>query len=192
MTRHFRFEGHRFDGIAVDIEWRSDVRDHAERNRRLVELSRRLRDEASGYALGAIVYPRAPRGHQAALLPNFPWGELAGSFDVWLPMAYWTEVSTAPGYREGYRYAQEGVRGLRDRLGDPSALLHLIGGVADMAAVGDVAGRPGDERHGVVGVRLSHHLPFRMGGTTRVEALVAGAMRARSTRAGDSVAASCS
>ena len=56
LLRDFRFRGQQFDGIAVDIEWRRDAPDHAERNRRLVELSRRLRQEAGGHALGAIVY----------------------------------------------------------------------------------------------------------------------------------------
>ena len=35
----FEADGHRFDGIAVDIEWTQGVPDPAERSRRLVQLS---------------------------------------------------------------------------------------------------------------------------------------------------------
>src|SRR2546421_318929 len=38
--------GHRFDGVAVDIEATDDVTDVPERNRRLVDLSTRLRQTA--------------------------------------------------------------------------------------------------------------------------------------------------
>ncbi len=41
--------GHRFDGVAVDIEYIEAVTDVAERSRRLVELSDRL-DDARGPA----------------------------------------------------------------------------------------------------------------------------------------------
>ncbi|MDP9389463.1 MAG: hypothetical protein M3Q48_16495 [Actinomycetota bacterium] len=141
LIRQFRFEGHRFDGVAVDIEFRSHVRDHAERNRRLVELSRRLRSEAGSEALGAIVYPPVLlEAIKPGYWPDFPWAQLAESFDVWLPMAYWTEIPTASGHREGYRYGEDAVRGVRARLGDPDALVHLVGGVADVSTIGDLAG----------------------------------------------------
>ncbi|HEX2042521.1 MAG TPA: hypothetical protein VHF24_07780 [Acidimicrobiales bacterium] len=140
LLRDFRSGGHHFDGIAVDIEWRRDAPDHAERNRRLVELSRRLRQEAPGHPLGAIVYPPVLlEDIKPDFWPGFPWRELAASFDVWLPMAYWTEVSAASGYRDGYRYAEEAARRLRANLQDSSALVHLIGGVADVGTVDDVA-----------------------------------------------------
>jgi hypothetical protein len=140
LLRDFRFRGQEFDGIAVDIEWRRDVPDHDERNRRLVELSRRFRREAGGHALGAIVYPPVLlEDINGGFWPGFPWRELAASYDVWLPMAYWSEVSTASGYRDGYRYAEQAVRRLRANLHDPSAPVHVIGGVADVATVAEVA-----------------------------------------------------
>jgi hypothetical protein len=137
----FEFAGHRFDGLGVDIEWRRDVPDHAERNRRLVDLSRRLRQEVGQAALAAIVFPPvlleviSPR-----YWPAFPWGELAGLYDVWMPMAYWTEVPAGSGYRHGYRYTTETVQGLRARLGRPSVPVHPIGGVADAATLEDYQG----------------------------------------------------
>lgn len=132
MIRDFEFRGHRFDGVALDIEWRSDVPDHAERNARLVELSRRLRDRMGDEALGAIVPP-------PVLLevvnpdnwPDFPWPELAGLYDVWMPMSYWTLRTSSSGYRDGYTYTDENIRRMRANLGDPAALVHPIGGIAD-------------------------------------------------------------
>ena len=61
-------------------------------------------------------------------------------YDVWLPMAYWTELPESSAYRHAYRYAEEGTRRLRDVLNAPAALVHLIGGVADTATVADAAG----------------------------------------------------
>jgi hypothetical protein len=134
MIREFEHDGHRFDGVAVDIEWRRDVPDDDERNARLVELSQRLREQVGTEAVGAIVPP-------PVLLevvnqrnwPDFPWPELAGLYDVWLPMSYWTLRTSASGYRDGYRYTDENVRRLRANLGDPDALVHPIGGIADEA-----------------------------------------------------------
>ena len=141
LTRDFEYEGHRFDGLGVDIEWRRDVEDHGERSRRLVELSRRLRQETSGNALAAIVYPpvlleAVYPGHW----PGFPWAELAGIYDAWLPMSYWSETTQGSGYREGYRYTGDSVRSLRVRLGNPSGPVHPVGGVADMSSVSDYQG----------------------------------------------------
>ena len=134
MMRAFEYRGHRFDGVALDIEWRRDVPDHAERNARLVELSRRLRDRLGTEAMGAIVPP-------PVLLevvnpdnwPDFPWSELAGLYDVWMPMSYWTLRSSSSGYRDGYTYTDENIRRVRANLGNPAAVVHPIGGIADEA-----------------------------------------------------------
>ncbi len=141
LIRDFEYDGHRFDGIAVDIEWRRDVADHAERNRRLVELSRRLRDEAKGMALGAIVYPPVLlEAVYPQYWPDFPWSELAGIYDAWLPMTYWTETTAKSGYRHAYRYTGESVRLLRARLGDQSVPVHVVGGVAGDSSPEDYEG----------------------------------------------------
>ena len=139
LLRDFRVEGQLFDGIAVDIEYRREVPDAAELNRRVVELSRRLRQAAPGVPLGAIVYPPVLFDVIRPMFwPGFPWAELAEVYDVWLPMAYWTELPEGSAYRDAYRYAEEGTRRLREVLGAPAALVHVIGGVADAATVADV------------------------------------------------------
>jgi hypothetical protein len=130
----FEHQGHRFDGVALDIEWRRDVPDHAERNDRLIELSRRVREQVGSEALGAIVPP-------PVLLevintdnwPDFPWPELSELYDVWLPMSYWTLRASSSGYRDGYVYTEENLRRMRANLGDPEAPVHPIGGIADAA-----------------------------------------------------------
>ena len=141
LIRDFDFEGHRFDGIGVDIEWRRDVPDHGERNRRVVELSERLKSEARGLALAAIVYPPVlVEAVYPGYWPDFPWSKLAGIYDAWLPMTYWTETTARSGYRDAYRYTAESIRLLRARLGDRSPLMHAVGGVAGGSSPEDIEG----------------------------------------------------
>jgi hypothetical protein len=134
----FAVLGHRFDGVAVDIEYTTTPEDPAERNLRLVELSRALRERTGGDALGAIVLPPVvtevinPR-----FWPGFPWREIAPYYDVWLPMSYWSNRTTRSGYKDGYRYTEENVRRLRASLGDPDAVVHAVGGIGATDGVDD-------------------------------------------------------
>jgi hypothetical protein len=127
--RDFRADGHGFDGIGLDIEWTRDVPNAAERNVRLIDLSRRLRAAVGSAALSAIPLPPVlietinPR-----YWPNFPWRELAPLYDVWMPMGYWTFRTKSSGYRDAYRYTEENVRRMRANLGLPDAVVHPIGG----------------------------------------------------------------
>ncbi|HET9444322.1 MAG TPA: hypothetical protein VFO65_13410, partial [Acidimicrobiales bacterium] len=117
------------DGIAVDIESKK-IADVAERNRRLVEVSRRFREALPGRAIGAIVLP--PVVLEVVSLsywPDFPYREIAPYYDVWQIMGYWTNRTTASGYRDPYRYTDENIRRLRNNLGDPKAAVHPIGGI---------------------------------------------------------------
>ena len=148
-----RFEvlGHRFDGLAVDIEWNGGGLQAVERTARLVDLTVGLREATVGDPLGAIVMPPLLTDEiNPDFWPGFPWAALADHFDVWLPMSYWsfrTEEHSDPRY-----YSAESIRMLRDNLGDSQALVHGIGGVgaADgtalpdsgepMATIGDLEG----------------------------------------------------
>jgi hypothetical protein len=137
----FESDGHRFDGVAVDIEWTEDVPDHADRNRRLVELSERLDEAVGDQPVGAIVLPPVQlEVVNTTLWPDFPYRELAGSYDVWLPMAYWTFRTEASGYRDAYRYTEESVRRLRANLLDDDARVHPIGGIGDLTTELDLVG----------------------------------------------------
>ena len=139
-----RFEvlGHRFDGLAVDIEWNGGGLQPPERTARLVDLTVGLREATVGDPLGAIVMPPLLTDEiNPDFWPGFPWSALADHFDVWLPMSYWsfrTEEHSDPRY-----YSAESIRMLRDNLGDSQALVHGIGGIgaADGTALPD-SGEP--------------------------------------------------
>jgi hypothetical protein len=128
----FEVLGHRFDGLAVDIEWTQDVTNHSERSNKLVELSRRLRSGIGAEPLGAIVLsPVQLEVINSDKWPSFPWRSLAEVYDVWLPMGYWTQRTPGSGYRDGRAYTEENVDRLRKDLGDREAMVHVIGGIGD-------------------------------------------------------------
>jgi hypothetical protein len=136
-----RFEdgGHRFDGLAVDIEWTRSVPDAGQRSERLVELSQRLRDQVGDDPLGAIVLPPVQLEEvNRRIWPDFPWEELAPVYDAWLPMGYWTDRRAESGWRDATAYTEANVERLRDNLGDDDAVVHPIGGIGDAATADDL------------------------------------------------------
>ncbi|MBV8162047.1 MAG: hypothetical protein JO265_14085 [Acidimicrobiia bacterium] len=139
LSRLLAIAGLGVEGVSVDIESR-DVSDPAERSRRLVELSDRLRAALPGRTLGAIVFP--PTGMEVinpSYWPGFPWAGIAHDYDVWLPMAYWTGRSSDSGWHDGYRYVADNVQRTRNDLHNPAALVHPIGGIGDQATTSEVA-----------------------------------------------------
>lgn len=128
------------DGIGVDIEARN-VGDVNERNRRLVELSSALRESLPGRTIAAIVLPPVVlEVINPNFWPNFPYREIAPSYDVWMTMGYWTNRRADSGYRDAHRYTSENVRRLRANLGQPHAPVHPIGGIGNNTSVSDVEG----------------------------------------------------
>ena len=70
------------EGVAVDIESRH-VADAAERSRRLVDLSHRLRASLPGRQIGAIVLPPVVTDViNPNYWPGFPWREIVPDYDV--------------------------------------------------------------------------------------------------------------
>jgi hypothetical protein len=70
----FRSGGQKFDGIALDIEWTSDVEDTGKRNDALLSLARRTRALVKSMPLGAIVLePVLLEDVNQNYWPNFPW-----------------------------------------------------------------------------------------------------------------------
>lgn len=127
------------DAVGVDIESR-DIAETAERNRRLVELSRSLRSALPGVAIGAIVFPPVVMEViNTSFWPNFPWEELVPFYDVWVPMAYQSFRTSASGYRDGGRYIAENIDRLRAHVG-AGAVVHPVGGIADATTAADVDG----------------------------------------------------
>jgi LysM repeat protein len=127
--RDFRAGGQGFDGLAVDIEWTTGVPDTARRNAALIELSRRLRAETDTAIAAIVLPPVLLEVVSQQYWPQFPWRSLAPYYDVWLPMAYWTDRTVASGYRDPQRYTSENITRIRANLGQPNAAVHVIGGV---------------------------------------------------------------
>jgi hypothetical protein len=123
----FRAEGQGFDAIAVDIEF-TDAVALEPRNAALVELSRQLRAALPDVELGAIVLPPVVTDVlNTAYWPDFPWAGLRDLYDVWLPMAYWSNRSEE-GFTDPYRYVGDNIARVREHLGDPCAVVSVIGG----------------------------------------------------------------
>jgi hypothetical protein len=152
--RDFRYDGEGFDGLGLDIEWREDVPNNAERNSRLIELSRRLRRAMGDAAVSAIPLPPVlTEVINPAYWPDFPWRELAPLYDVWMPMGYWTFRTRSSGYKDGYRYTVENIRRLRADLGLPAAAVHPVGGTDNKSTDEDYRGfvRACAEQHAMGG-----------------------------------------
>jgi hypothetical protein len=126
------------DGLGVDIESRA-VADPAERTRRLLDLSARLRQAVGPRALAAIT-PSAVHLQviNPSFWPGFPWPQLADVYDAILPMSYWSVRRSE--WRSGERYVGENIDRIRASTGRPDVPIHAIGGIADAASVPDVEG----------------------------------------------------
>ena len=128
--------GERFDSFALDVE-SSVVKKASLRNTRLLQLSRRLRAEApAGFPLGAII--PSPRGMQRLswYWPHFPFVQLAQTFDVFLPMSYFTYRTHVPA--KSAAYTRLNINLLRKATGDPALPVHMVGGLARDASPAQV------------------------------------------------------
>lgn len=140
------------DGIGVDIE--STATELGARNQRLIDLSNWLRATYPGMPLAAIVLPPVVTDIiNLAFWPQFPWKALYPSYDVWMPMSYWTNRTAASGWRDGYRYTIENIDRMRASLGVPDAPVHPIGGLSDTATPEEIDGfvRASTERGSIGG-----------------------------------------
>jgi hypothetical protein len=146
-------KGDVFDSFAVDIE--ADlVHPAAMRSARLLGFSRALRKAVGpGYPLGAII--PSPRGMELKpkYWPGFPYAGLAKSYDVFMPMGYFTyRYKTAAAARA---YTAANVEIVRTETADDALVVHAIGGLAGSATVAQVrafAGAAADE--GAIGASL--------------------------------------
>jgi hypothetical protein len=119
--------GEAFDSYALDIE-SPEVRRASTRTRRLLTVSSRLRRAVGPeYPLGAIV--PSPRGldYPGSYWPGFPFRVLARTYDVFLPMTYFTwRVS---GEHGAHWYTAQNIGIIRRRTGDQTVPIHVIGGI---------------------------------------------------------------
>jgi len=146
-------KGEAFDSFALDIEAKV-VPSAAKRSVRLLGLSRALRKAVGpDYPLGAII--PAPRGMDLnpKYWPGFPYEGPAKTYDVFMPMGYFTyRTKTGAATRS---YTEANAELLRARTGDEGLAVHLVGGLAGSATVAQVrafAAAAADE--GAVGASL--------------------------------------
>jgi hypothetical protein len=135
----FRSGGQAFDAVAVDIEDRT-VADVDLRNARLVDLSRQLYAALPGVTLGAIVLPPVVTDVLSPTYwPRFPWTQLSGLYQVWMPMAYWSNRTDAT-WSDAYRYTRENILRTRTNLGEFCPVVSVIGGFGTTETAADYAG----------------------------------------------------
>lgn len=136
----FRSHGHALDSVGIDIE-STEMSDLKTRNDRLVALSTKLRQAAGSMAVSAIVIPPVVTDTiNKNYWPQFPWARIKGSYDVWIPMAYYTMRGKQPEWRDAYTYTKENARLLRNDLGDPNAVVHMAGGIGTDSTAKDYDG----------------------------------------------------
>jgi hypothetical protein len=127
--------GNHFDAFGADIEYTEAVPDHAKRNERAIEYSTELRAAVgASYPMSAIVIPPTSLEKNPQRWPNFPWSSLAKSYQLFMPMNYWTvhgkDAKTAADL------TRRNVEKTRQLTGKP---VHIIGGLGDGADPPQVA-----------------------------------------------------
>lgn len=139
IARYITPAGHRFDALAVDIEYKGQTESLQEFNDGVaIHLSRVRRAVGTSYPVGAIV--PAPLG--MAIRPwaweGFPWATIGRLANVVLPMGYWsyrTDCETNPQHCP-YGYTKGNIAEARRLTGLP---VHIIGGVGHSVTAGEVA-----------------------------------------------------
>jgi hypothetical protein len=129
----------RFDSFALDIE-ASLVKPAWLRTQRLLQLSAQLRSAVGPrYRLGAITPGEVGFRRHPRYWPRFPFRALARYYDVFLPMAYFTDAHVH-GSERARAYLATDVAAIRTRTGRPHMPVHLIGGIAGSMSSADTAG----------------------------------------------------
>ena len=120
--------GDAFDGFGLDIE-SAAVGDPFRRTERLVRLSSEIRDLAGPtYPLGAIVPSPVRLRDDLAYWPDFPWHDLALTYDAILPMTYFTFRAHGPA--ETAAYVAGCIDEIRAGVGSDAVAIDVIGGLA--------------------------------------------------------------
>ena len=130
-------DGQKFDSFALDIE-SGAVKTQQARNRTLMTLSRQIRDAAGpSYPLGAITPSPVGLSRKGSYWSRFPYSELAGIYDVFLPMGYYTYHGK--GAKLAYSDTVGNARIIRAQPGCSAIPIHMIGGEAEKTTTAEVA-----------------------------------------------------
>ena len=131
-VRTIRFEtgsGNGFDSFALDIE-SPEVRRPSLRTARLLRMSAAIRRAAGAeYPLGAIMAsPDRLVRTDPHFWPGFPWRQLAETYDVFLPMTYYTYRVKGP--RAAAWYTAQSVQIIRRQTPGLNVPIHVVGGIS--------------------------------------------------------------
>jgi hypothetical protein len=131
--------GSRFDSFALDIE-SPEIARPGVRTRRLLALSARIRRAVgTDYPLGAIVAsPHRLKVADPRFWPGFPWRRLTDTYDVFLPMTYYTY--RVKGRRLAAWYTAQNVQIIRQETSGLQVPIHVIGGISFDATGGETRG----------------------------------------------------
>jgi len=126
-------------GLAVDIE-STTIADVAERTRRLLDLSTKLRAALGPDKAIAAITPSAVHIQvvNPSWWPAFPWPEVAATYDAILPMSYWT--IRKGDLRNGESYTAANLERIRTSVGDDDIPIVPVGGLAEDSTVADLQG----------------------------------------------------
>ena len=126
-------------GLAVDIE-STVITDAAERTRRLLDLSTRLRAAVGPDKAIAAITPSAVHLQlvNPSFWPAFPWHDIAATYDAIVPMTYWTLRKGE--LRDARLYTAGNLRRIRESTGDPDIPIVPVGGLAEDATAADLQG----------------------------------------------------
>jgi len=128
----YRYRGHAFDAIGIDIEWKNDV-PNPEWNERVVENLRQVRRALDDrIALAAIVPPPLQMDVAPRRWKGFPWKGIGAHSDVIMLMSYWSyrDCDDIPDHC-AYPFTVLNLRETRRLTGNDRIPIHTIGGVGD-------------------------------------------------------------
>jgi hypothetical protein len=139
VTQAIRFEtsdGQHFDAFALDIE-STTISHESDRNHALDMLSKKIRGVVGpSYPLGAIIPAPVSLAKKSGFWDTFPYASIAQTYDVFLPMGYYTFDGRGTATAAADSLAN--VRILRAQQGCASVPIHLIGGLAEQSTPAEV------------------------------------------------------
>lgn len=129
-------DGQKFDSFALDIE-STAISSESARNVAIEALTRRIRGlVGKEYPLGAIIPSPSGLTQKAGYWDTFPYSVLAQTYDVFLPMGYYTYHGSGGAAARDDTLAN--IRILRANKGCEKTPIHVIGGIADNSTPSEV------------------------------------------------------
>jgi hypothetical protein len=146
-------DGQKFDSFALDIESDS-LQPISARNAALGELSGKIRGLVGPtYPLGAIIPSPVALSTKPAYWGGFPYTMLAQTYNVFVPMSYYTYHGN--GLVAAYSDTSSNVKVIRAQNGCSKIPIHLIGGIAENSSPEEVRAFMGAARDtGCIGAGL--------------------------------------